>query len=242
MSIKRQIVSWPEDGPASLQDIVEPLVELAHQLFELTVRDVEDPIGYIGYEIGGLHVSLGVLETMTVENLEWLRDSQGMERIEVLLMLAVQLGIEQGRRVEAQHAKEKRIVTFAEAAANRSVNPTLPDPPSSFGQTLADGTPVADFSIPRLGIIGTSLPVGVKPAADALPSPAIPLTVDPEMKTRGSFTPADALKEVIEIYLAPLTKPARDARKAERKRKRMQKHIRALAAIVQGAQSKGFGK
>lgn len=109
---------WPEDGsPADFVDLVTPLVEVFEKLYEIGWENTDEDIVYDGYEIDDLHICIAAEESFTSENLHWQQSDQGREPIEILLAIAVQLGIKQGRKLAAEKRQRRRSLhkVFQEA-------------------------------------------------------------------------------------------------------------------------------
>lgn len=101
---EQKIIQWPADGSTvEFEDLLEPLRDLADQLFEIKDRTVDGgppPISYVGYDVH-LPTDFGVVESFSPDVLSWSVEQHGNDAMFHLLRLALQLGIEQGRRVEA---------------------------------------------------------------------------------------------------------------------------------------------
>jgi hypothetical protein len=96
---------WPEDGsPAAFEAITEPLVQLLRRCFTLTERFSPDAtIPYDGYEgtLVGAATSFRASEHLTGERrAENAERGRGLDTI--VMMIAVWVGMEQGRRVEKE--------------------------------------------------------------------------------------------------------------------------------------------
>jgi hypothetical protein len=91
---------WPsKNEPASFSNIVEPLRKILKQF------NVESPeprtIRYSGYELGYKEsiTSTQPDKRLTLESLQYELEDQDRDVLTVILSIAVQLGIEQGRRL-----------------------------------------------------------------------------------------------------------------------------------------------
>ena len=91
---------WPKDRKQTVDpgELLKPLFKAAKFLYTLKRRNVGQDVPYNGYTLGSktLAVSPNPKEALTAENLRnyW----RGMKPFEVLLLLAFQMGVEQGRR------------------------------------------------------------------------------------------------------------------------------------------------
>lgn len=91
---------WPIDGgPLPFEDIANPVLAAIHQAYALERKDRN--IVWVGPNIGkdDRACCLPPNEALSAESLRYQEDEQGREPIEALVTLAVQLGIEQGRRI-----------------------------------------------------------------------------------------------------------------------------------------------
>jgi len=92
---------WPSDGsPVGFTSIVEPLRDVVRQLYKLERRPLKN-VDYKGFDLGQQEkvVCLRPHDALTAENLRYSEEDQGRDPITEVLCLAVQLGIEQGRRL-----------------------------------------------------------------------------------------------------------------------------------------------
>lgn len=92
---------WPGDGsPTQFTSIVDPLRDAVDHLYELR-RLPEKDVPWTGLEIGQRELggNYGAVERLTAASLRYDEEEQDRDPMRVLLGLAVQLGIEQGRRI-----------------------------------------------------------------------------------------------------------------------------------------------
>lgn len=102
---------WPEDNtPVKFRDIVEPLYEAVLFAYEVKRKNKNKDIPYEGYELGEdeLVTCISMKEGLSAEVLKWARDSHGESALLRILSVAVQLGIEQGRRVAVQQIRWRK--------------------------------------------------------------------------------------------------------------------------------------
>ena len=93
---------WPKDDkPVDFEDIIFPLVEAFKFSYELNRKNVDKSIPWRGLPQGKScrHVCPEHTDVLKLESLRYAWDSQGRDLIETLMIIAVQLGIEQGRRM-----------------------------------------------------------------------------------------------------------------------------------------------
>lgn len=92
---------WPKDGsPVEFTSIIEPLRDVVKQLYKLERRPLQD-VDYKGFDLGLQEKTICLLpqDALTAENLLYAEKDQGQDPMTVVLSIAVQLGIEQGRRL-----------------------------------------------------------------------------------------------------------------------------------------------
>lgn len=93
---------WPTDGsPVGFTSIIEPLRDAIKQLYTLERRPFKD-VDYKGLEMGqhAKAICFSPCDALTVENLQYAEEDQGRDPMTEVLSIAIQLGIEQGRRIE----------------------------------------------------------------------------------------------------------------------------------------------
>ncbi len=99
--------AWPESPNETVMfsDLTEPLVRAVKFAYKRTRKNLNKDIPYEGYDIGkSLKAScLPPDESLIAQNLKWQQEDQGRDALEVIMGIAVQLGIEQGRRVEREN-------------------------------------------------------------------------------------------------------------------------------------------
>ena len=96
---------WPKDGkPAQFSKLVDPIVRAIKFAYKLERKNDGKNIPWAGYNIGkkDLCCCLAANEKLKAKNLAWALDDQGRDALDEIVCLAVQLGIEQGRRVRAE--------------------------------------------------------------------------------------------------------------------------------------------
>ena len=93
---------WPSDGDAvRLADLVNPLRVVADHLYKLKRLPLVD-VPYNGFTIGAEELvgSFSPEQRLAATSLQYEDEEQRRDAMRVLLSIAVQLGIEQGRRLE----------------------------------------------------------------------------------------------------------------------------------------------
>lgn len=93
MTSNRELINWPK-GDARFTDIVDPLVVAARQVLD----DNNTNPDYVGYNVGEQHINMDILWHLSDEGFGH-NEEQGRDKLQVLIQLAVQLGIEQGKRL-----------------------------------------------------------------------------------------------------------------------------------------------
>lgn len=95
-------LEWPSDGsPLSFDQITTPILAAIRQAFTLARKDRRKSIKWTGPEIGKGEQACSLLaaERLKATNLVYAENDQGRDALEEIVGLAVQLGMEQGRRV-----------------------------------------------------------------------------------------------------------------------------------------------
>lgn len=90
--------TWPSVGPVDFETLTEPLARWLRAYQEGRVE------GYDGLALGE-NESVGSLQpadALTADSLQYNRIHQGRDVFDVVIGLAVQLGIEQGRRLNGR--------------------------------------------------------------------------------------------------------------------------------------------
>lgn len=94
---------WPEDPneTVSFDDLAEPLLKAIRFAYSLRRKNKDKDIPYDGFETGLKHICLSPDELLKADYLE------EEDALKVIIGMALQLGIEQGRRIEAKDRNEK---------------------------------------------------------------------------------------------------------------------------------------
>ncbi len=107
----RKVKEWPEGHElADFRDLVEPLREALGAAYDLSASEIgPEGLPYDGYNIGrkGRGQIFSPDEELSAERLIESERDQGRDPATVILSIAVQLGIEQGRRMELEDVERK---------------------------------------------------------------------------------------------------------------------------------------
>ncbi len=119
------IIPWPEDGStAPFEDLILPIRKAIKAAYSMRRRRAKQDVPYHGYDIGQ-HVkagSFGPDEALTAANLAYSNEDQGRDALDVILGLAMQIGIEQGRRIERERIDERLALVKSVMADHRHVS------------------------------------------------------------------------------------------------------------------------
>lgn len=96
------IKEWKED-PAYFSDLTDPIVKAIKFAYKLSRKNLGKDIPYSGYDrpsiLGTNHT---IPKCFSAENLKYQENNQGISALDEIIAVAVQLGIEQGRRIYEQ--------------------------------------------------------------------------------------------------------------------------------------------
>jgi hypothetical protein len=99
---------WPEDKTewVPAEDLLEPLRRSLFEAYTIK-RTKEKSISYDGYNIAiqELAVSQSPEQNLTESAIDY-HEERGRDILDIVLLIAYQLGIEQGRRLTRAHIKE----------------------------------------------------------------------------------------------------------------------------------------
>lgn len=94
---------WPkkDDKPISFSAICEPIRDAILFAYDIKRKNANKNIPYKGYDIGYSEQATccSPNEKFTVKNMKYSLEDQGRDALDEIITVAVQLGIEQGRRV-----------------------------------------------------------------------------------------------------------------------------------------------
>jgi len=103
---------WPEDKTATLyyEDLVTPVRKAFLKAYKLVSRRKKN-VPYEGYNFGGFSLagSPPPDEHLQEEMIKYHRE-RGRDILDIILMIAFNLGIEQGRRLEAKNSETYKLL------------------------------------------------------------------------------------------------------------------------------------
>ena len=115
---------WPEDNKTvTFSDLVTSVRECVDFHYRLSRKNTVEPMNYQGYDIGSSvkATSLSPDEALSLEQLDYDLTVQGRDAMDTIIGIAIQLGVEQGRRIEHENVKLLELMnTVLLAAANKS--------------------------------------------------------------------------------------------------------------------------
>lgn len=94
---------WPkENGTVGFCEITDPIIKALKFAYKLQRRNLKKDIPWSGLDIGEdlLSSNFGPDQTLSYESLSFNQEDQGRNALEMIVGIAVQLGIEQGRRMQ----------------------------------------------------------------------------------------------------------------------------------------------
>lgn len=101
---------WPKDDkPASFEDLTKPFELAIKFAFKLTRKNKDLGIPYSGYDNGDLTGCPGIQQLFSKESLDYNLGDQGRDALTVIVQAAIQVGIEQGRRIAMDSAEVKTL-------------------------------------------------------------------------------------------------------------------------------------
>lgn len=101
--------NWPHDNkPADFEELSAPIVDSIRSAYHLVRSNVQD-IPYEGLEHNELNFCHGIANSLTRDMLEY-NEEQGRDALTVLVNCAIQLGIEQGRRIVTEKNPMKLLI------------------------------------------------------------------------------------------------------------------------------------
>ena len=122
--MSRKSKQWPKEGPVPFRDLATPICDGIRFAYKLSRRNLGRSIPWVGYNIGdrALVRSFPPHEMLRRSQLHYYDTEQGRDALEVLIGIAVQLGIEQGRRMERQDSlgKDALAVILAKEVLRKS--------------------------------------------------------------------------------------------------------------------------
>jgi hypothetical protein len=122
------MMEWPRDPNqcVSFTDITGPLVDSARRLLKVEWDGKDVP--YEGFPLG-LEMQAGSFnpdEKLKAEQIRYDDEDQGRDPLEVMIGIAVQVGIEQGRRIDRQKNGARTEYEVSEAIEQAAAELPLP--------------------------------------------------------------------------------------------------------------------
>ena len=103
------VKQWDKKGnTASFNDIAAPLCKIFKEAMEKGADVYKDGLVWEGFDIGETmkHIALSPDQRFTPENLLHSKIEQGRDVFDEIITLAIQLGIEQGRRAKLREIRD----------------------------------------------------------------------------------------------------------------------------------------
>jgi len=113
---QHRYTQWPEnDEPAEFGEIAKPILKAIRFAYRIRRRNKDKDIPWIGLDLGQDEkvTCIRPMDLLTVDGLAFSLEDQGRNTLEEIVSLAIQLGIEQGRRIEKTRRKESRFDEIA---------------------------------------------------------------------------------------------------------------------------------
>lgn len=108
---------WPaDDKPANFEDVAYPFVKAVKFAYDIKRKNVNKSIPYNGYENGNLASCPSINTLFTAESLKYDLEDQGRDALTVIINAAIQVGIEQGRRIAMDSSEIKTLKMQAKLA------------------------------------------------------------------------------------------------------------------------------
>jgi hypothetical protein len=108
---KRLDVRWPKNPSqcADFEQLTEPILKALRFAYQLERKNKNMRIPWTGLDTGPdcAATCLAPEEALSKDALAWALDEHGREALEVIMQVALQLGIEQGRRLALNKMKER---------------------------------------------------------------------------------------------------------------------------------------
>lgn len=119
MTAKQRYAEWPEnDEPAGFEEISEPILKAIRFAYRLVRRNKTKDIPWNGLDLGQNEKATcsRPMNRLTVDGLAFSLEDQGRDALEEIVSLAIQTGIEQGRRMERTWQKKWDFMCEVRAA------------------------------------------------------------------------------------------------------------------------------
>jgi hypothetical protein len=95
-------VKWPEDGtPLDYQSLADAIMKAIRFAYDLTRKNPHRSVPWVGPPIGQNERanSLEARERLSAAQLKYSEENQGRDALDEIIGVAIQIGIEQGRRI-----------------------------------------------------------------------------------------------------------------------------------------------
>ena len=95
-------IKWPDDGsPLDYQSLADPIRKAVRFAYEMSRKNVGHSVPWNGPAIGRPEAatSLEAKHRLSAEALKYSEEDQGRDALDEIIGIAVQIGIEQGRRI-----------------------------------------------------------------------------------------------------------------------------------------------
>jgi len=113
------MTKWPKDDKhMNFEDLTGPVYKAIKQVYKLTPKDYGERIKWTGPALPKSMEAtcLSFEEALTKEQLKYDEEDQGRDPLKVLIGIAVQLGIEQGRRINKKDVSMDIVISSLEIA------------------------------------------------------------------------------------------------------------------------------
>ncbi len=102
--------AWPDEKSVEFDDLCEPVCKALRFAYKLQRQNEGSSIPWTGLDLGQreLVCSPSPDDKLSASSLQFDDEDQGRDALEVIVAIAVQLGIEQGRRMERSEYRPNR--------------------------------------------------------------------------------------------------------------------------------------
>jgi hypothetical protein len=103
---------WPEGNEVAVfSEIADPLKEAILFGYRLTRRAKKKDVPYDGYRAGVLNLDCMSPEAaLKAESLKYIEENHGRDLLDEVIGIAIQLGMEQGRRMTMRQLNDKKYI------------------------------------------------------------------------------------------------------------------------------------
>lgn len=113
---KARMKQWPKDKAETVgfEELTNPLRRAFNFMFKATRKNADKDVPYSGYDLGGAAaVAVNVPELLSANYLDFIKEDQGRDELDVFIQLCVQVGIEQGVRIERDKRRADDVILDA---------------------------------------------------------------------------------------------------------------------------------